>query len=325
LNWQSSTDNVNWTGVNPADTSSTYSIINLGSSTQYRVIVKSGVCPSETSAIASVKLLPGLFPKANFEPADTTICYGATAALHAVISLGTNYTWTNSGTLAGTGDGNIRSIPFSINASATPLTTTDYILRIINAGCPNPLLDTFHVGVIPPVLVNAGNDTSVVINQPLQLHAIANDTAITFSWTPATGLNNPDIPDPVAILNGAIDSIRYVVKAISTSPAACFGTANILVKVFKTAPDIFVPGAFTPGKSSNSIFRPIPVGISSLQYFRIYNRWGQLVYSTSAIGKGWDGTVNGRYQDAGGYVWMVQGTTYSGKTVFHKGTMILIR
>ena len=98
-----------------------------------------------------------------------------------------------------------------------------------------------------------------------------------------------------------------------------------LVRVFKTLPDIFVPNAFTPGKGGNSVFRPIPVGISRLDYFKVYNRWGQLVYATSAMGQGWDGRVNGKLQDTGSFVWVTQGLSYAGKTIFRKGTMVLIR
>jgi gliding motility-associated-like protein len=100
---------------------------------------------------------------------------------------------------------------------------------------------------------------------------------------------------------------------------------TVNIKVFKTAPDIFVPNAFTPDLESNPVFRPIPVGISTLRYFRIFNRWGQLVFSTSQSGKGWDGTVSGKLQNAGTYAWMVEGTDYTGKTITKKGTMVLIR
>ncbi|HYC30236.1 MAG TPA: gliding motility-associated C-terminal domain-containing protein, partial [Chitinophagaceae bacterium] len=88
----------------------------------------------------------------------------------------------------------------------------------------------------------------------------------------------------------------------------------------------FVPNAFTPGKRSNNLFRPAAApGISKLDFFRVYNRWGQLVYSTTEIGPGWDGTIAGKPQDAGTFVWIVQGTDFTGKRVFKKGTMVLIR
>jgi PKD repeat protein len=178
--------------------------------------------------------------------------------------------------------------------------------------------------VVAPPKVYAGDDTAVVINQPLQLQATTSDeSGDIFLWSPSTGLDNTTITNPIAILGGNIDSIRYYVKATDT--AGCYGEASIAVKVFKTSPNIFVPNAFTPGTSVNSIFRPIPVGISSIRYFRIYNRWGQLVYSTSRLGDGWDGTISGKPQGMGSYVWIVEGTTYTGVTISKKGTMTLIR
>ncbi|HTI06949.1 MAG TPA: gliding motility-associated C-terminal domain-containing protein [Puia sp.] len=323
-NWQSSPDGINWVDFTPPNPNPLYSVLGITQSTQYRVLVKSGVCPVDTSAISDVTVVSALFPQAAIRPTDTTICYGATAQLSGSISIGTDYTWSNTANLSNPGDGNISSLPYSFQTGASPPATTNYVLRVENAGCPNPLLDTFHVQVIPPIIVNAGNDTAVVINQPLQLHATSSDsTANFFTWTPPTGLDNPNISNPVAILGSTIDSIRYLVKA--TSEVGCFGVATILVRVFKTLPDIFVPNAFTPGKGSNGVFRPIPVGISTLQYFKVYNRWGQLVYGTSAMGQGWDGRLNGKLQDVGTYVWMAQGTSYTGKTIFRKGTMVLLR
>jgi gliding motility-associated-like protein len=198
------------------------------------------------------------------------------------------------------------------------------VLSIENNGCPNFLQDTFHINVIPQIVVNAGNDTSVVIGEPLQFNAKSNDsTEDIFAWTPATDLSNPNIPDPVGNYGSNIDTITYLVKA--TDAFGCYGEAKVSVRVFKTLPDIFVPNAFTPGKDIDNIFRPIPVGISSLRFFRVYNRWGQLVYSTSQAGQGWDGNLDGKPQDSGTFVWMVEGVDYLGKVIFKKGTMVLIR
>jgi gliding motility-associated-like protein len=188
-------------------------------------------------------------------------------------------------------------------------------------GCVDSASQTMTV--IQPPKVFAGNDTSVVIDQPLQLQAVTGNMNDVFLWTPATGMNDPGISNPVVVLGADIESVKYLVKATDTS--GCFGEATITVKVFKTEPDIFVPNAFTPGLAINRIFRPIPVGISSIQLFRIYNRWGQLVYSSSGMSAGWDGTISGKPEPSGGFVWMVQGTTYTGKTISKQGTMLLIR
>jgi gliding motility-associated-like protein len=328
VNWQSSPDGVAWTDFNPVDADSVYEVPSgLTTPEQYRVIVQSGVCPPQNSAPAVVTIDQTPFPQATTDPADTIICYGTQATLNADIMLGTSYTWTNTNTLINQGDGDVGSAPDILQATASPLSTTDYVLSIVNAGCPNPLVDTFQVRVLPPILVNAGNDTSVVIGQPLQLQATSNDTTTPggdkFTWVPAIGLNNANIANPVAVLSGETDSVRYFVTA--TSIYGCTGVADILVKVFKTGPDIFVPNAFTPGGATNKLFRPVPVGITSLEFFRVYNRWGQLVYSTVTIGDGWDGTLDGRPLPSDTYVWQVEGTTYEGRKVFHKGTMVLVR
>jgi hypothetical protein len=324
VNWQSSQDNINWQDIPPQNTDSIYSVVGLGQSSQFRAIVKNGVCDPDTSSIAGVKVFNTPFPQAFTDPADTTICYGEHATLHALITIGNKYTWTNTSSLINEGNGSIGSSPFSINAQASPLTNSDYVLSIQNGDCPNLLLDTFHVKVLPQIFVNPGRDTNIVANQPLQLQASSSDTTgDLFTWLPVTGLNNPGIPNPVAILDANIDSVRYIVRA--TTPLGCHAENHITVRIFKTGPDIFVPNAFTQGKNINSLFRPIPVGISSLQFFRVYDRWGRLVYSTSQIGQGWDGTIGGRPQDSDSFVWMVGGTDYRGKTIFKKGTMVLIR
>ena len=327
VNWQSSPDNVIWTGFAPQYSDTVYQIIGLSAPIDYRVIVHSGVCPADTSAISSINYVNVPFPQAAIDPADTQICYNTSAVLNAVITIGTSYAWSNYGTLTNAGSGVISSLPFTITPTASPKATTDYVLSIENAGCPNLLIDTFHVRVLPPIIVDAGDDTSVVVGEPLQLKATSNDTTTpagdSFVWTPIIGLNNPNIYDPVGIYTSETGEIQYYVTA--TSMYGCTGTGTMLVKVFKTGPDIFVPNAFTPGGATNNLFRPVPVGISSLSFFRVYNREGQLVYETKRIGDGWDGYINGHMEVTGTYVWMVQGTTYTGKIVSRKGTVILVR
>jgi hypothetical protein len=316
--WQYSTDGTNWTDFNPAVTGTSNTVSGINVSTLYRVIDKNGVCPPDTSATAAIEFVPVSFPEVASTPADTTICFGTDASLYVRIDAGTSYAWIPaSASDAG-------SAPFSFTRNVSPAITTDYILQVMNAGCPNPLLDTFHINVLAPVVVDAGNDTSVVAGEPLQFHAYSNGGGEdVFSWLPATSLDNPFIADPVGMYTAFDNVIRYAVKV--TTADGCSGEDSITVKVFKTRPDIFVPNAFTPGLSINSVFRPIPVGIASLEYFRVYNRLGQLVYSTSAMGNGWDGMLNGVPQASGGYVWMVKGTDYLGDTISKRGTMVLIR
>ncbi len=318
--WQYSTDGTNWTDTQPDDTATSLTVQGITSTTQYRLVDKNGTCPPEISTVARIDFNPVEFPQAISEPTDTTICFGTPAFLNAEIETGSSYSWSPFFA----GSSNVSSLPYQFQNTVVPVSSTDYVLRVMNNGCPNALLDTFHVNVLARVVVSPGNDTSVVVGEPLQFHAVSSDQGPdSFSWAPGTELNNPSIADPVAVYNENDNTIKYLVKAIT--PFGCEGEAYVTVKVFKTKPDIFVPNAFTPGLAVNSIFRPIPVGVTSLEYFRIYNRLGQLVYNTSALGNGWDGRLNGVNQDSGGYVWMVKGTDYQGNIIAKKGIMVLVR
>jgi gliding motility-associated-like protein len=71
--------------------------------------------------------------------------------------------------------------------------------------------------------------------------------------------------------------------------------------------------------------RPIAVGMKKINYFRIYNRWGQMVFSTSTNGHGWDGRIAGRIQSTNTFVWIVSAIDYQDKPYFMKGIVTLIK
>jgi gliding motility-associated-like protein len=188
-------------------------------------------------------------------------------------------------------------------------------------GCPKAVSDTVIVTVLPKVNAFAGNDTAVVVGQPLHLTATG---GINYVWSPPTALSDFTIADPTAVYDGSIDSIRYTVRV--SDEKNCFDSASMTVKIFKTNPQIFVPTAFSPnGDGINDQFRPIGVGIKTIEYFRVYNRWGQLVFSTTVNGNGWDGKIGGKLQSTNTFVWIVKGIDYLDKPFFRKGNVTLIR
>ncbi len=163
----------------------------------------------------------------------------------------------------------------------------------------------------------AGRDTIVSPGQPVQLNATG---GVLYNWAPATGLSDPTIANPVAIIQ---NNTSYILTAYA--PIGCETKDTINIKVLK-GPAIYVPNAFTPnGDGRNDVFRFIPVGMTRIDYFRIFNRYGQLVYSSTDPAKGWDGTINGTRQPNGTYIWMVSGLDYNGKPHVQKGTVVLVR
>ncbi len=271
--------------------------------TTYRVLATIGKCNAEDNV--TVKTIP--YPKAN-AGADLKICYDDTTQLKGTIE-GSSYNWAPVNTLLNSN---------TLTPLALPLSTTLYVLTVYDVlGCPKPSRDTVTVNVASKILANAGRDTSIVVGQPLQLSGRGGEF---YQWSPPAGLNQADVQSPVEVLN---DNMIYSLKV--TDENGCFNYDTLQVKVFKTQPDIFVPNAFTPGKSFNNHFRPIPVGITRIEIFQVYNRWGQLLFSSNNTAVGWDGTFNGKDQDVGAYAWMVKGKDYTGRTIFKKGTLVLIR
>ena len=182
-------------------------------------------------------------------------------------------------------------------------------------------IDTVNKDILVLGRPYAGNDTTVVVGQPLQFQA---SEGTSFTWVPATDLSNGSIQNPVGVYSGNYDSIRY--KVLIFNEPNCLDSAFVTVRIFKTKPQIFVPTAFTPnGDGKNDIFRPVAAGITRIEYVRVYNRWGQMVFSAANDKVGWDGKIKGQEQPSGTFVWLVKGTDYTGKPFFAKGTVLLIR
>ena len=170
---------------------------------------------------------------------------------------------------------------------------------------------------IKKIDVFAGYDTIVSINQPLQLFASG---AKDYTWSSSQHLDNPSSDHPIATLP---QSQTYFLSGVTAE--GCIGYDTINIKVYK-GPEIYVPNAFTPNSDgTNDVFRPILPGIKELLYFSVYNRWGQLIFSTKEIGKGWDGKLKGIDQPGGGFVWMLKVITFQGNIIERKGSVFLIK
>ena len=273
--------------------------------TTFRVFASiSNKCFKEDEVI--VKTVP--YPVANVTGQDP-ICFGKNSQLNA--TGGSIYLWSPPVYL------NNINIPNPI--AVFPKQSTTYTVAVQDTfGCPKPVLKTFKVNVIR-IIADAGpSDTSVVLEQPLQLTATG---STNYLWNPATYLDNQNIATPISLPQ---NNITYTVSV--SNSIGCLDIDTINVKVFFLPPDIYVPSAFTPsGDVKNDVFRPIALGIKSLESFAVYNRWGVLLFRTSRISDGWDGRYKGIPQDPGTYVWQANATDYKNKKIFRKGTVILIR
>jgi gliding motility-associated-like protein len=180
------------------------------------------------------------------------------------------------------------------------------------------------VKVNPEIPAFAGNDTSIVINQPLQLQATG---GLNYEWRPSLGLSAVNIANPVAQYSSTPAEGYYIYTVKVSDDAGCIDSAVVRVSIFSTLPEIYVPNAFTPnGDGRNDFFKIVAPGIERIKLFRVYNRWGQLIYDSPVTHIiGWDGSFNGKPLPSDTFVWMVQAVDYTGKTHFKKGTVTLVR
>ncbi len=277
------------------------------STTVYTVKAVIGGC----SATEDIRITTVPYPLAD-AGADTMICF-ETAALLQGATNAYSVTWSPSETVIN---------PQNAITSARPKGTTVYTLYAYDTkGCPKPGTDQVTVTVLPPILANAGNDTTGMVDQPLQLQASG---GIRYEWIPSMGLSDPGLSNPVGLYTSPADLIRYQVNIYNE--AGCMESDFISVKIFKKGPVVYVPNAFTPnGDGLNDIIRPVNVSIREMKYFRVYDRWGKQVFSTSQAGAGWDGRVNGKLQASETFTWVFKAVDYLGAEIIQKGTVTLIR
>lgn len=279
--------------------------------TEYRVLATLGRCNVEDTVIVNVNLAP--IPNAG---TDGFICYGQSYQLNAIN--GVQYKWTPSTYLDN---------PNIANPLSTPTKDIVYTLSIISDvnGCASLTTDDIAIDVTPPIKIKTyPADTVVYQSDVLQISAVPFDPdVIYFNWSPSLGLDNPAIANPTVTAGQIGEDIMY--QVIGSTVAGCKGEAYVRVRVYK-GPDIYVPTGFTPnGDGLNDKLIPFPVGIKQLNYFRVFNRWGQQIFSTSKLHDGWDGTINGTRQASGTYVWMAEAVTEQDKVITKKGVLTLIR
>ena len=281
--------------------------VKINATTNFTVTATIGGCNKSKSIL--VKTIP--YPIV-FAGADTTICFNTIAYLKGITN-GSLYKWMPLQNLQ-----QANSLSPNIRLSKT----TTFILSATDTlGCPKPASDSITVLVLPAIAAFAGNDTTVVVNQPLQLLVTG---GTIYYWTPATYLSAAGVENPVATFPFPKEKMVYNVFVSNT--AGCTDSANLSIRIFNTLPTIFVPTGFTPNNDgTNDVIRPILAGIKSMEYFRVYNRWGQLIFATSTAQTGWNGMYKGKPQSTGSYVWMVKAVDHTGKPYFQKGVVTLLR
>jgi gliding motility-associated-like protein len=146
--------------------------------------------------------------------------------------------------------------------------------------------------------------------------------ASTYQWLPANGLNNPTIKSPVFLYDRPQE---YLIQVRADN--GCVNTDTLLVRMFLSY-TIYVPNAFSPnGDGVNDRIYPILVGNIQLKNFRVFSRWGTLLFETSnsTSSMGWNGQWNNTNQPIDTYTWTAEAITANGEIIKRSGNFVLIR
>lgn len=144
---------------------------------------------------------------------------------------------------------------------------------------------------------------------------------LTYQWQPTEWVTDGQGSSTARIRIQNSQSIRLLV----TNTGGCQNMDSVFVPTAHCC-TVEMPSAFTPnGDGRNDVFRPITAGYQNIAHFRIFNRWGQVVYESRQPNQGWDGTFNGQLQDMGTYMYSMSYTCTDGTLYEKKGEVVLIR
>jgi len=237
---------------------------------------------------------------------DVTVCGNAEVQLSA--SGATTYQWSPPDGLS---DSAIANPVAHVTASLT------YTLVGYSGACA-PDTETVAVTVAPPASVDAAPDTTLIAGQSVQL--VATSLATTFTWLPSESLSDPHSGHPVA--TPAADT-WYTVTV--TDVNGCSAVDSVFVSVKPDDGVVIVPNVFSPnGDGINDELVYFSHNVESMD-FRIFNRWGENVFATTAMNAFWDGTYKNKIQGNGVFVYELTALTSAGRTIHLRGNFTLLR
>jgi gliding motility-associated-like protein len=268
-------------------------------------------CPSFDSVFVEV-----LTRFSGIAGPDTIICQGDSLSLFtevsAVSSGSFEYRWSPD-------------IYISDSRAANPMIWPDkditYTVNVRNGNCAE-LNYPVYISVNPKPSVVAGPDQQIFKGQSVRLSADSPDR-VRYSWSPNYNISCLDCPFP--IVNPETD-FTYLVTV--TDQIGCSATDSVNLRIWEacSGENVSLPNTFTPNSDGlNDMFYVRGTGLSNIKLFRIYNRWGEMVFESPDINIGWDGTYNGTPVNSGVYVYYLEAVCLNGDNALIRGNVTVLR
>ncbi|MBK9731980.1 MAG: choice-of-anchor L domain-containing protein [Chitinophagaceae bacterium] len=234
-----------------------------------------------------------------------TVCPGDMVNLFA--SGGISYSWFPV---------NGVSNPDSASTTATVDFTTEYIVLVTdNFGCVDTGKVLYTTYDIPDITIS--DDTLIYLGNS---YPIIVTGGTNYQWSPSTGLSSTNTADPIAT---PTETTTYTVTITTADGCILIDSVTVAVKYDAL---VEVASGFSPNNDgTNDVLHVLARGVFNLKHFYIFNRWGELVFETTDLAKGWDGKLKNEPQEVGVYVYSVDGTDIKGLTIQKHGSVTLLR
>lgn len=252
-----------------------------------------------------------LYPYPTVQGVGDTICLGDTATLTVEDSVPANkYVWSPSEWVE----------PDTSSTTYTWVTQSQqYIVVVVDSNGCKDTSNAMVVVIPPPNEINF--DTTVDLGAQVIL-PFEQQVGYIYVWSPDTGLSCFDCDYPET--NQLFDTIIYNVHFTDVEHG-CFEGNSVYIINVRPETLLELPNTFTPnGDGINDIVYVKGWGIKELNFFRIYNRWGELVFETNDKNVGWDGRYKGELQNDDIYIFKAVGTDYYDRELVKEGYLHLM-
>jgi len=293
-----------------------YTIPGLTGPVTYYLSVVDNITGCSNSAVDSVIVTPVPVDTSLIRTGDTAFCREDHINTGLTLSAATGIQWYQ----------NITAIPGATGShyDPQPNITTSYWATVTNAGCTDSTrLVTVNIAASPVPFFTV-NNTIQCVDIPVEFSnasRIISGDSMFFAWR----LSDGSAFDSKNITKTFANTGSYQVILKATSAFGCSDSTSKYIEVIDYC-NAYVPSAFSPNNDGkNDVFKPIIYGVKKLHRFSVFDRWGNLVYSTSIPGEGWDGNNKGTQSPSSIYIWLLEYDSFGQANIQRKGTVLLVR
>jgi gliding motility-associated-like protein len=236
---------------------------------------------------------------------------------------GTTYAWSRAAVTgitntAATGTGAISET--LTNSTQAPINVT-YVYTLTSSGCTNTQNLVVTVNPTPAKLIITADGPTVFCKEESVVLRFNPTNTGTYQWyqdgVPVSGATATNTTVYTA---GSFTAIVTNSYGCASDPSTAM-LVEVPCEIGISLPDIFTPN----GDGSNDKIKPIVPGIHTFSFFRVYNRWGNLVFESTDPDAAWDGSYKGEMQPQDSYSYVIEGYNFRMELIRKQGTITLVR